>query len=476
MTESWEDDDESGTTLIGSGARQAQDQYVRELAMDRFRQVLDDPSYALSQDPETWRRIRRDAHFAFLIGARRSKCASRGWRIVPATEDPADRVAAGIVEQALRKIPRFWMTRYNLAAADFRGTAYAALTGQLRTWQPLVGLATGGTRPAKAAPREWWMFNRLVDVDRYRFRTIPNHQTGEWKRELFSPARGKWEPLEHPEWFIRHVFDDSEDSRGHGTGLLDPLYMIWYSKMTCLELGLQGVEAWANGRLDVAVDGMRDPSGVTNQAVVNAWRAQVRNWVRDHALVHDAIDKVTMTDGPSQGSNMAVEFVRYCDNSASQLVLGAILPFGGDQGAGSLSRAEEEGRQSDEYLQPSRELLGETLTDSLVQTWWSRNWGNLCELGLRTAEPPKLELYSEPRKDALKNAQVLEAALKHGDVQSKEFYDKLDLTQPGPEDARIAKAEQPAGFGLGGFNFDGPGGQMGQPNGNRPPAVPAPGA
>ncbi len=471
MPESWEDDDENGSTLIGSGSRRAQDQYVRELAMDRYRQVLEDPSYALSQDPETWRRIRRDAHFAFLIGSRRSKCASRGYRLVPATDNAADRIAAGIVEQAIGKIPRFWMTRYNLASADFRGTSYAALTGGLQTWRPLVGLATGNAAPAKAAPREWWMFGKLCDVDRYRFRTVPDRTGNGWKRELFSPSRMAWEPLDNPEWFIRHVFDESEDSRGHGTGLLDPLYMIWYSKMTCLELGLQGVEAWANGRLEVSVDGLRDPSGVTNQAVVNAWRSSIRSWVRDHALVHDKQDEAKMHDGPTNGSNMAIEFIRYCDNSASQLVLGAILPFGGDQGAGSLSRAEEEARQSDEYLQPSREMLGETLTDSLVRLWWNRNWGNLRDLGLGEAEPPKLELYSEPRKDPLKNAQVLDIALKYSDVQRKEFFDKLDLTPAGPEDARVNMTQpQPVGFGMGGYHFDAPGATG---NANGPQQVPA---
>lgn len=448
MPESWEDDD-NGSTLIGSGARRAQDQYVLNLAMDRHRQVLEDPSYALSQDPETWRRIRRDAHFAFLINARRAKVASQGWRIVPATDDAADRIAAGIVEQAIGKIPRFWSARFNLAAADFRGTAYAAITGGLRVWRPLVGAISAKTAPAKAAPREWWMFDRLVDVDRYRFRTIPDRTAATWTRELFSPTRMRWEPLDNPEWYIRHAYEESEDSRGHGTGLLDPLYMIWYSKMTCLELGLQGVEAWANGRLEVMVDGLRDPSGVTNQAVVNAWRSQVRSWVRDHALVHDKQDGVNVHPGPTQGAEMAVEFMRYCDNSASRLVLGAVLPFGGDQGAGSLARAQEEAAQSDAYLQPSRELLSETITDSLVRFWWSRNLGNLRDLGLAQAEPPKFELYAAAAKDPLKNAQVLDVALKHSDVQTREFYSKLDLTQPGPEDACVKKAETPAG----GFGF-----------------------
>jgi len=459
MAESWEDDD--GYTINdGQGARRAAERYVRELAMDKWRSVLEDPSYALSQDPEAWRRIRRDAHFAFLIQTRRRKTASRGWRIVPATDDPVDRMAAGIVEQAVKKIPRFWNTRFALAEADFRGSAYAAITGQVMDWAPMLGLPSSQTPPQKLDRKQWWMFNRLPHVDRYRFRSVP--RDGHFWPEIFSPRRGVWEPLQHPEWFIRHVYDEEEESRGHGTGLLDPLYMVWYSKMTCMELGLQGVEAWANGRITAAIDGLRDPSGKTNATVAAAWRSAVRSWLRDHVLTHDERDKIEMHDGPTQGHNMAVDFMRYCDNSASQLVLGSVLPFGGDQGSGSLARAEEEGDQSDEYIQPGRDSLGETLTDTIIRVWWERNWGNLCELGLERADPPELELYAEPRKDTTKNAEVLAIALQHGDVQEEEFYEKLDLTPPGPEDRVISKQE-PAesnpfggGFGMGGFNIDQP--------------------
>lgn len=455
MAESWEE--EEGSAITTGGGRRASEMYVRELAMDRWRQVLEDPSYALSQDPETWRRIQRDARFAFLIQARRRKTASSGWRIVPASDFEPDKLAAGIVEQALKEIPRFWSLRYNLAEADFRGSAYAAITGHLKPWAPLMGESSKGTL-YKPATQEWWMFGKLCHVDRYRFRTKPHHDKP-WERQLFSPARNAWEPLDHPEWFVRHLYEDSEGSRGFGAGLLDPLYFIWYTKMACLELGLQGVEAWANGRLEVAVDGLRAPSGETNQAVVNAWKSTVRSWLRDHVLVHDERDNATMHDGPTQGHNMAVDFLSYCDNSASQLVLGSVLPFGGNEGGqGSLARAEEEGDQSGEYLQPSRDLLAETLTDSVVHFWWHRNFTNLANLGLSGASPPKLELYSEPTKDTEKNATVLGLALQHTAVQEEEFFDKLDLTPPGPDDKVVAKQEPapaPAGFG-GGFQFDAP--------------------
>lgn len=437
----------------GEGSRRASELYTQDLGMDRWRQVVLDPSYALSQDPLAWQKIQRDAIFQFCIQTRRRKVASREFNIEPASELEVDRQAAEIVKQALKQIPRFWMVRYNLTDADFRGSAYAIMTGGYKIWRPVMGDAAQGTL-VKTAGRLWWMFNRIADVDRYRFRMA---NTTDKRRivELKSIVRNSWEELRHPEWFLRHMYEDSEGAKGYGQGLLDALYFIHYTKMTCMEIGLQGVEAWANGRVEAAVDGLREAgTGKTNAAIATEWRKQVKYWMREHALVHDKLDEVNMHDGPTQGHNMALDFVNYCDSAACRLCVGSELPFGGNNGPGSLARAKEEADQSDEYVQPSRDLLAETFSDQAITLWWNMNRSNLAALGLQDADPPRLTLQATPAIDPEKEARVI-AAL-HGaglDLPLDEISKRTDYSVPGPG-TRVLKGQSTPAFG----GLDGPGG------------------
>lgn len=447
MSESIQHFDDSAMQTIGFGGTRARDLYTQDLRMDEFRRLIQEPSYALQQDPDAWVKMRRDAVIRMCMTTRFKRVASAGFRVLPITDADDDKFAASIVEQALALIPNFWMTRFNLAKADMRGTSYSLMTGNVCNWSPVVGdTADGSLR--KDTPKPWWMFKGMHDVDRYRFR-IQNTSSG---REVmfYSVNDMSWQVLENPEWFIRHVHEDTEYGRGYGEGLMDPVYFMWYAKMVCLEKGLQGLDAWANGRAEVGVDGTIDAStGKTNQNIVERWRSEVRHWLETNVMVHAKEDEVKFHDGPSTGHQMVTGFLHYCDNSICRLMLGSDLPFGGGESAGSFARAETEADTSVEYLQPSRGNLSETLTSSIIPLWWERNFPNLQAMGLGNANKPKIELFVEPAKNRKENAEVISAALSAGiPLMESEVYDALDFTPPGPDDRVIEGRSAPQGGGL----------------------------
>ena len=356
--------------IHGQGGIRARDIYTRDIGMDKFRRLINEPSYALQQDPDAWVKMRRDAIIRMCMQTRFKRTASAGFRVLPITDAEDDKLAAGIVEQALKLIPNFWQGRFNLAKADMRGSAYAIMTGGVRRWAPVTGEVAAKTLK-KEPSKPWWMFKGIHDVDRYRFR-IENKKSG---REVmfYSIQDLRWNVLENPEWFIRHVHEDTEYSRGYGEGLMDPVYFMWYTKMMTLEHGLQGLDAWANGRVSVGVDGTIDAStNKTNQDVVDRWRAEVRHWLETNVMIHDKEDIVKMTDGPSTGHKMVTDFLAYADNAICRLLLGSVLPSGGTAGdkGGSQARAQTEADSTTEYLDPSRNNLSETLTSTLVPLWW----------------------------------------------------------------------------------------------------------
>lgn len=424
--------------------------YYNQLLSVTFRawRRIYDPSYALSQDPQTWDKIQRDAKFGYIIQTRRQLCTGSRIVIVPASETPEDKQAASIVEQALSKIENFWQARFNLTDADFRGSAYAFIKGRRQPWRPTIGEARKGNL-RRAPTFDWWLPQALVDVDRNRFQLIRDDYSGKHLWHLWSVARSVYEPLEHPEWFVRHVYENAEYTYGYGRGLLDALHFCWYAKITALEEGLNGLERWAQGIVSAAIEGLREAStGKPNTAVAAAWLAELEKWRSRHIFVHDKNDTLTTADGPTQGHEIVKFFLEYCDQAAMQVCLGGVLPFGGGEDVGSNARSETEADASGDYLQGSRELLGESLTRGPVRLFWDLNRDNFALLGLADAEMPKLQVRNDKKADPEKGARIVASALTSGmKVREDEAYELHGLSVPNDGD-RVIEPRQNTLSGL----------------------------
>ena len=238
-----------------AGSQQAYARYTQSLSdAIKSRDWVYDPSYALHSDWEVYEKILRDPVAAHAIRFRKHLVAGSKVRVVPASEDPIDEAAASLVEDLLKQLCGFTDARLCLADAIFKGSAYAMITGRRKLLS--AGAPVGGIKPV---PQHWWVPERIADIDRRRFRLIRIDDVLRW--QLWSVERRDWENLEHPEWFIRSVYEATESSLGYGRGLLDTLYYFQSAKARSLQEAISAAERFGQGLVTVGIENLRASDG-----------------------------------------------------------------------------------------------------------------------------------------------------------------------------------------------------------------------
>ena len=416
--------------LFPTRSDEAYDRYSRDLSNAlETRVFVSDPSFALNSDQRVYEKVRRDAVTAHAIQQRRHLVAGRGYTITPASKREVDVRAAGIVETLIDQIHGFSQARFELADAVFRGSTYAFMDGGFQT----LSVEDEGT------PMDWWVPNRLIDVDRRRFRLARVQQPGEIETHLqwhmWSVERQQWEPLTNPQWFVKNVYDDTEDTLSYGRGLIDALHYYQASKMRVLQEGLSAAERFGQGWIDVGVDSLRPGSAVeTNQAVADAYLEQIEKQRARFAFVHAKEDEVKLMTGAGEGWQLIKELLGYLDTSIRVLVLGSNLPSSATEG-GSYALAQVQENTTEALIQFDRQILSESLTRDLVGLVWALNATNLRVLGLSGAKPPALAIRQEKREDPTENVAVISQAVAAGiPLRKDEVYERLGFTPPEADD------------------------------------------
>ena len=425
----------TGRELFPSSSSTAYDRYGRDLSEAiRGRTWVADPSFALGTDDMVYEKIRRDAVTAQAIQYRKHLVTGRSVTISPpdGVDDPASKKAAVIVEALLGELGMFSDGRFNLSEAIFRGSAYAFIEGEEKT------ISIAGD-PALS----WWAPRKLADVDRRRFRLRPvasveepNEVTVLWF--LWSVARQEWEPLRHPEWFVKHFYTRTEDTLNYGRGLIDALHFYQASKMRVLQEGLSAVERFGQGFLKVGIDGMRAGSNdETNSTQAQAYVREIEKHRARNVLAHDKEDNVELVTGFGEGWQLVREMLSHLDSAIRTLILGANLTTSATTG-GSFALAQVQENSTEALIQFDRELLSETLTRDLVGLIWRLNVGNFRALGLGGARMPVLRIRQEKREDPGANAIVITQAIQAGiPLRRDEVYEKLGFTAPQDDDEVI---------------------------------------
>jgi hypothetical protein len=440
----------AGRQLFPTATSVAYDRYGRDLstAVRGRGSWVHDPSFSLGTDDMVYEKVRRDAVTMQAMTFRKHLITGRRVVIEPASETENDKRVASIVEEIIDQVGMFSDARFNLSEAVFRGSSYAFIEGE---W-------VEGIRLAGEQPMTWWIPRRLVDVDRRRFRLRPvanpedpSEITVTWF--LWSVSRQQWEPLENPEWFVKHAYQRTEDTLTYGRGLLDSLHYYQASKMRVLQEGLSACERFGQGFIKVAMDSMERPgqtqAGTDNDSVAKEYLRRIDQQRARHAFVHDKADDVSVLGGFGEGWQLIKEMLAHLDNAIRTLVLGSNLPTSATSG-GSFALAEIQENSTEALVQFDRELLSETLTRDLVGLVWSLNADNLRRMGMGGVRMPTLRILQEKREDPQTNAQVIAQALAAGiTLRRDEVYDKLGFTQPMPGDEIIEAAQQQVG--LGGF-------------------------
>lgn len=439
-----------GTTAYDLYVHSLQSQY-----MNGYR--IWDPSYALANDPLAYEKLDKDPVIFHAKEIRKQRVAGNNWTLEPGGEAPADVSLAKVLEKLIRKIRNFIMARANLAEAFMKGSQFQRIAGR----REFMMLGDGLT---PAIGRMWWVPKELRDVSRMRFIAKPiraedgSYQT-EW--QMWNMTSYTWEKWEHPEWYVKHKYDLTEETLGYGRGLIDTIYYYWRAKEVVMEQGLAGLERWANGILTAKVDGARDAAtDKPNTAVVEDWVNALQVHRSRHVIVYDKQDEIQVLTGGMEGHQMVQEWLRYLDNSITRSIVYSILPTGGDSGSGSLARAETESDTMEGGMQFDRELLSDTLTDDLVKLVYNLNVANLGEIGLSGAEMPKFAIVHQKMTDPLKEVQVATTAISGGiDLPRSEVYRRIGYPEPKPGDEVFAgrqAAPNPFGGdgGFGGFPGD----------------------
>jgi hypothetical protein len=412
-----------------------------------------DQSIALARDPNIYEKMRLDATVAHLVQVRKHMIAGSRWQLAPASSSDIDKKAAEVMERILDiGLKRFATSRFDLAEAVFTGSAFARITGNLHWLTIFDGI-----------PRQFWLPEELVDVDRRRFDKlfltkhdpITNEPRIEVEWRMFDYLRNQWVIWDHPEWYVKNIYNDHEETLGYGSGLIDSMYFYWRAKEILWRSGLQGAERWALGFMVAKVDNARDASsGKTNQSIVNSFMTELEKQRSQHYFIMDKVDELEVLPGPGQGSEIVERLIQYCDRQLRLLVLGSNLPTEAT-GGGSYNLAEVQQGTTDTLIKYDRSLVAEALTVDLLTLTWNINRPALVSLGLGNAEMPKLAILDEKRSDPKIMAEVTKTILDAGiALKADEVYELLGRTQPGPGDEVIEAMPQMPSFGPDGEPLD----------------------
>lgn len=414
-----------GGLIISKGANVAGDLYNQALSTAYFpgRRIYS-PSYAELSDVEIVDKLKRDPIISQLITFRKHLVAGRSWNVEPMRQTVEDKEIAVITEQALKNIERFESSKFNLSEATFRGSAYAYIEGKR------INIKLGND----TVERSWWIPTRLRDVGLERFGQVVKDD-GNVIWEFWSIKEMAWKELTHPEWFIRHKYEDTERTLGYGRGLIEAMYIYAYSKSVVLELGLQGIDRWALGMLIAKIDTslVTEPNITTKTILENTVNA-LKKMRTNHVLALDKNDDVVNVTGGSEGYGMVKDMLSYLDNALRILVLSANLPTSAT-GGGSYSLGEIQENSTEALIQYDRTLLAETLTRDLIGLFYGLNESNFKAMKLEKANKPVFSIVQEKRVDPVATMNVISQALNAGiRLREDEVYEKIGFSIPQAND------------------------------------------
>jgi hypothetical protein len=432
--------------------------YARGLGAVLRSYRLYDLDYALQNDPEAYERMRRDPIVDFSLHYRKLLAAGDSWYLEVKPLDAKGRMLVKIFETLLKETERFPSVRYNLAEAAVKGSSWAKIWPETRILDMGHGI---GRLP-------WTVAARVQDVDKRRLRQFPidlpdvsrevivegqqaasmnanaltttsmvlSDRQREWVWQIFRPLQQRWEQIDRNA-FIRHVYQDREDSLGYGSGLAGTLYTFWWAKEQVLAHGLQFVERWAQGLVKVGISSLRDglastPSAATRQL---NWLNTFETIRTRHILVHDKDDDMEVVPPPTDGWTVITEALAYLDGAIRVAILGASLPTEQEVEGGSFAMAKVQQSSTDAVVRFDRALLEETLTRDLIGYLWDANWALLTRLGLSDRAPPSIRLRDHQHYDPKERIETALRMLDAGcDLKREELYSMTGFTPPAPED------------------------------------------
>jgi len=413
------------TSLILGQASSFSDLYAYGLS-SRFNagQRIWPTNYELSQDPQFWEKVNRDPVVAHAATYRRHLVAGPDYVISPGGTGEKDKAVASIFEDLFKRIESFATTRYNLAEAVFRGGAYARIFGKYERFK------AGGL----PYTQRWWCPTKLQDIDARRVgRWVTPDQRVETK--FWNYAKREWVKTAHPEWIIKHIYADREETLGFGAGVYESLYYSLMIKTRIQQEMAAAAERWGQGLTVIKLD--PEAKGLSLADAANAYIDVMERAKGRHFIAHDARDEITVLPGPGTGWQIMTEQLNYHDSKITVLLLGSLLPTQAQTG-GSYAMAQVQESSTDALVRYDRSLLSETITRDLIGLTWDLNRPALANLGLLSAAMPIFQILDDKIEDPQVAATVAQTALAMGlRLRLDEVYKKINYSVPTDRDECI---------------------------------------
>jgi phage gp29-like protein len=410
--------------------------------------------YALSRDADIYEKARRDPVIKHCWDLRLHMVAGHRYAVEPRGDKPPDRLAAAIIGEMLDDLPAFTTARAELANAIFFGRTFQLISGEKR-WATLAG-KTGN----------WWVPTALTDIDSRRFRFKSNRDENSSDgafhvtMELHSPERGVWETVEHPEWFVKHIYGDDEARLGYGRGLIEAIYFYYWVKTTVMKEGLEGLERWAQGMIVAKIDGMRAAdTDKPNATLAQAWLDTIEATRGRHFVAVDKIDEVSVVEPQGQGHAQVESWLAYLDDAMSRLILASVRSSGGatKSQSGARAQAETEADSRSALIAYDRQILDETITRDLVGAIWRYNTEAFMQAGCYGAKMPRFRTVEDEHRDPLEAMELIKGAREIGlSLREDEVFDAIGFSPVLEGEKAVEFAPMPDPLAVAGHAGDGP--------------------
>jgi hypothetical protein len=419
-------------------------------------QQLYDQDISLVEDMDFYRILMSDAGFGAIIRVFYAEIAASGVMFQPGGIDKRSAKKARKVASILKRAP-IQEAIYGLSKGFIMARAYAYPEGRR-----IFSSHDGGE------PRDYWTVNDIKDIDKQRIIFCPTRVPvpdplfpGRTKniikvhREMSNLDTGRYEPLskEYAAALIEFVCGDEEDRLGMGRGLAEALFMLLRAKAMLWKFRLQGISRWAEGLLVGTVDPDRPASPSRNNlSLAQDLLSKLRN-MRDGnvIVVPEGLADVKALESNGTGDDMTARAMDYCDDCAARLLLGSIMPSGGNKEGGTEARGRIEADTTKRVIQYARHLVTACLNRTLIRTVCRLNREQFMDDDCLEGEEPIIKIVDNQATDPETVLDRIEKAQKMKMKVPKAWaHEVSEIPMPSDDEECLEEVETPGLTGMGG--------------------------
>lgn len=404
-----------------------------------------DPSFALRKDPGAYKKMRKYHMIQAALDRRMDPVAGAEWTIV--AQDEETEKYARVVEELIKKIPRFVQVRKNILEAIFQGVSFGEIIwpwSEIKITNPLDGAVSTKVE----LPASGYIIPTAIE---YRQKALFDfNERGELvlKGEAYTKSSGGTVIAEDHFIVCTYGVQDSTSSvqlynARWGRGEADVLYWPFFWVNAALTRLMTILDRSGLIPIIEILDGANDTDIKNAMEMLTYFSAA-------GALAKPANMNIEFRETGGQSYEVMQSFIKYIDDAVAKVLLGAPLSINVPEGNASRAMASVQLDPFSDKLNRDAGMIDECLTEQLVKPLLRINF-----LGDKVDHPdfiiPKFK--SNPRHPEDKGAvfQREMAIAQITPVSKRWIGEKYGIEFPDPKDPDDAfggpQQTQPGGFG-----------------------------